>query len=132
MAFLRPALGIVAALSVLTSTLGALVIWGAFEVRQEHIAEHLCESPDSDCDGMCFLDKRMESHHGHGDEHDAPKAVAAPTLQAVAPPASDVPADRWRDRAAPTPRAPAAPKASAVRMTSEMSRRSLMACGLGG
>ncbi len=82
------------------STLGALVIWGAFEMRQEHIAEHLCESPDSDCDGKCFLNKRMESHHGHDDGPEAPAAVmTAPTLLAVAPPAATVPTAPWRDPA---------------------------------
>ncbi|MGB3544450.1 hypothetical protein [Rubrivirga sp.] len=105
MALLRLALGLIAAFAVLTSTLGALVIWGAFEVRQEHIAEHLCESPDSDCDGMCFLNKKMESHHGHDEPAHTPKAVVtAPTLIAVAPPASAVPEDAWREPSSPTGR----------------------------
>ena len=102
MARLRPFLSAVAALSVLASTWGALVIWTAFELNHEHIAEHLCESPDSDCDGMCFLDKRMEDHHGHDDEAPTPAVVpTAPTLVAVAPGGSAVPPDRWR--AAPPP-----------------------------
>ncbi|MEM0964259.1 MAG: hypothetical protein AAGK21_17160, partial [Bacteroidota bacterium] len=92
-----------AALSVLASTCGALVIWTVFEVRQEHIAEHHCENPLSDCDGICFLDKRMHDHHGH--DHDRPHTPAvvptAPTLTAVPPVASAVPPDRWRTAPAP-------------------------------
>ncbi len=114
MAVLRSALSLVAALAVLASTLGALVIWGAFEVQRDYIAEHLCENPDSDCDGMCFLDKRMEAHHGHSEGPEAPAAVlTAPTLLAVAPPASGVPADRWRPASAPTGRRGLDPSAGA-------------------
>ncbi len=114
MAVLRFSLSVVAALAVLASTLGALVIWGAFEVQRESIAEHQCENPDSDCDGMCFLSKRMEAHHGHDEGGDAPAAVlTAPTLLAVAPPASSIPADRWRSASDPSGRTGLDPSAGA-------------------
>ena len=91
-------------LALVVSTQGALVVRGVFALRHDYVAEHLCENrhdPDSECDGMCFLKKRMEAHHGHEDD-EAPKAVlTAPTLLAVAAPEADVPPDRWREATSP-------------------------------
>ncbi|MEM1115404.1 MAG: hypothetical protein AAF845_18700 [Bacteroidota bacterium] len=103
MVSVRPLLHAAAVLTLLVSTQGALVIQGVFALRQDHIAEHICENrhdPDSECEGMCFFEKRMEHHHGHEDE--APKAVlTAPTLTAVAVPEAVVPPDRWQEAATP-------------------------------
>ena len=99
MPLLRPVLLALAGLALLASTFGALVVRGVFALRHDYVAEHLCESPDSDCDGKCFLKKRMEAmdgHHGHG-EREAPAVMpTAPTLLAVAAPHATVPPDRWR------------------------------------
>lgn len=90
MACLRSLLHVAAALAVLASTLGALVIGGVFALRHDYVAEHLCENrhdPDSDCDGQCFLKKRMEAHHGHDEPGEAPAVrPTAPILLAVAAP----------------------------------------------
>ena len=100
---LRPALSVLTALVVLTGTLGALVIQGAFAFQREHAAEHLCENrhdPGSDCQGSCVLAKRLAEHHGH-DTPDAPATVPAPpTLHAVAIAENGVPPLGWREASA--------------------------------
>ena len=112
MASVRPLLHVAAALAVLVGTLGALVVRGVFALRHDYVAEHLCENrhdPGSDCDGRCFLKKRMEAvdghatagHGGHG-EPEAPAVVPTPpVLQAVAAAAPTVPPDRWRPPSEP-------------------------------
>jgi len=89
--------------STLASTFGALVIQCAFTVHQDYIAEHLCENPDSDCDGMCYLQDRMESHHGHDEPvSSAPATVPPlPVLLAVSAPGSAVPHMPSRDAGTP-------------------------------
>lgn len=111
---LRPLLHVAAAAAVLAGTLGSLVVRGAFALRHDYVAEHLCESrhdPGSDCDGRCVLKERMEAVGAHhGDE--APAAVPAPpVLLAVAAPRATVPPDRWRTLEAGVP-GPAARAAS--------------------
>ena len=87
---------------MLTGTLGALVVGGVFALRHDYVAEHLCENrhdPGSDCDGKCFLKKRMEAmdgHHGHGEGETPAVMPAPPVLLAVAAPDATVPPDRWR------------------------------------
>ena len=74
-----------------TGTQGLLVVQGAFWMNRAFIAEHLCENrdrPEMNCEGMCFLQKQMASHDGHGSHGEMQHG--------------DAPADRQPDRGLPT------------------------------
>ena len=79
---------------MLASTQGALWVHGAFQVRQDWIADHLCENrhnPDVECDGLCYLDRKMQEHQDHEDER-GPSAVRTQvTVIAIETPSTVVP-----------------------------------------
>ena len=91
-------------LALVASTQGLLLAQAAWLTNQEWIAETLCVSPDTDCDGTCQLRDRMEAmHHGthtHGhDEAPAPLLELALSVRAhltarAEPPAPHVEAAR--------------------------------------
>ena len=97
---------LVVVLALLVSTQGALFVRGLFEVRQEWIAEHLCENrnhPERECNGTCVLRRHMEAHDHHGEDGQTEAVLTAPVVLALLAPPTTVPPDRWR--AAPTPTA---------------------------
>ena len=82
----RHIVAIVALLSTVLSVHGSLVARVLFELRQDHIAEHHCENrfdPESKCNGMCFLKKRMAEAEHHEHEKQVPQLVM-PVLLYVA------------------------------------------------
>lgn len=59
---------------------GTVLVEAIFVLRQNHIAEHHCvnrHQPEMECNGKCFLAKRVADAHGH-DHDDAVPRVAAP------------------------------------------------------
>jgi hypothetical protein len=74
---------LVSLLGILLSAQGGLLVHGLFQLRHEYIAAHLCENrhdPTSDCDGKCFLKKRLAQSEDHSHEHTAPTPAASPIL----------------------------------------------------
>jgi len=70
-------------LGILLSAQGGLLVHGLFQLRHEYIAAHLCEDrhdPTSDCDGQCFLKKRLAQSEDHSHEHTAPTPAPSPIL----------------------------------------------------
>jgi len=102
-------------LALLASTQGTLWIHGAFQVRQDWIADHLCvnrHNPDVKCDGMCYLDRKVQEHQDHEDERGPSAVLTLATAVAVEAPSTVVPPDRWRTRETRSPEdtwAPGAP-----------------------
>lgn len=83
-----------ALLGLLLSAQGGLLAHALFQWQRAHIAEHHCENrfdPDSTCNGLCFLKKRMAEQHEHDEAQHA--TVAASNVVFFLPGASgDVPA----------------------------------------
>jgi len=96
-------LRLVVVLSVLVSTQGALLVSGLFQVRQEWIAQHLCENrnhPERECNGSCVLRRHLEEHQ-HGGEGGTEAVLTVPVVIALLAPETAVPADRWREATTP-------------------------------
>ena len=71
MAVLRSILRLVVVLSLVLSTQGLLLVQGAYVLRQDFIAEHLCvnrDKPEEDCHGKCHLRKQLERQQQRQDE----------------------------------------------------------------
>ncbi|GAB5537304.1 MAG: hypothetical protein Rubg2KO_35530 [Rubricoccaceae bacterium] len=89
------------AFALLASTQGALWTHGAFQVRQDWIADHLCvnrHNPDVDCDGFCYLDKKMQEHQDHEDERGPSAVLTLVGAVAIEAPSTVIPPDRWSER----------------------------------
>ncbi len=76
-------LALVAALCI--GMQGTLLVEALFLMRQGHIADHHCvnrHNPEVNCDGMCFLVKRISEVHGtHGDHTHASLTMRGPTVE---------------------------------------------------
>lgn len=71
MVALRSVLRLVVVLGLVLSTQGLLLVQGAYLVRQDFIAEHLCvnrDKPEMDCHGKCHLRKQLEYQQQRQDE----------------------------------------------------------------
>jgi len=63
MVVLRSVLRLTVVLGLVLSTQGLLLVQGAYLLRQDFIAEHLCvnrDKPEEDCHGKCHLRKQLE------------------------------------------------------------------------
>ena len=71
MSALRSVLRVVVVLGLVLSTQGLLLVQGAYVLRQDFIAEHLCvnrDKPEEDCHGKCHLRKQLEQQQQRQDE----------------------------------------------------------------
>ena len=82
-------------LALVAGTQQTLIVEGLFLARQDVISAHYCvnkDRPGVECNGKCFLAKRVSDVHGDHD-HTAVQQIHRPALQAmilhppVAPPA---------------------------------------------
>lgn len=65
---------------------GTVLVEALFLIHQDHIAEHHCvnrNNPEIDCDGMCFLVKRIEDVHDQHDHNSLTMRVPDIDLRAV-------------------------------------------------
>ena len=68
---LRSVLRLVVVLSLVLSTQGLLLVQGAYVLRQDFIAEHLCvnrDKPEENCHGKCHLRQQLERQQQRQDE----------------------------------------------------------------
>lgn len=68
---LRSLLRLVVVLGLVLSTQGLLLVQGAYVLRQDFIAEHLCvnrDKPEMDCHGKCHLRKQLERQQQRQEE----------------------------------------------------------------
>ncbi|WP_143815309.1 hypothetical protein [Longibacter salinarum] len=66
---------------------GTILVEALFLIHQDHIAEHHCvnrNNPDVQCDGMCFLVKRIEDAHGSHDHASLSMRAADVDIRAIA------------------------------------------------
>lgn len=65
---------LVLVLALVASTQGLLLAQSAWLVNRDWIAETLCVSPETDCDGSCQLADRMAHMVGDGHTHEHDEA----------------------------------------------------------
>lgn len=68
---LRSVLRFVVVLGLVLSTQGLLLVQGAYVLRQDFIAEHLCvnrDKPEEDCHGKCHLRQQLERQQQRQEE----------------------------------------------------------------
>jgi hypothetical protein len=72
-------------LALVVGTQQTLIVEGLFLARQDTISTHFCvnkDRPDMECNGKCFLAKRVGDVHGTHD-HTAVQQSHRPALQAM-------------------------------------------------
>ncbi len=72
-------------LALVAGTQQTLIVEGLFLARQDAISTHFCvnkDRPDLECNGKCFLAKRVSDVHGDHD-HTAVQQTHLPALQAM-------------------------------------------------
>lgn len=77
-----------------TGMQGTLLVEAIFVLRHDHLATHHCENrhrPEMECNGKCFLAKRVAEVHGHHDEATVRVASARPDVWTVLPAIAPVP-----------------------------------------
>lgn len=71
MVALRSVLRLAVVLGLVLSTQGLLLVQGAYVLRQDFIAEHLCvnrDKPEENCHGKCHLRKQLERQQQRQEE----------------------------------------------------------------
>ena len=82
---------LLASLLLLVGLHGTLLVEALYVLRYDHVATHLCENhdrPELNCNGKCFLAKRVAETHDHAAPSDAaPSAphVLSPHLFLIPP-----------------------------------------------
>ena len=99
MPLLRPTFRVTIVLMLCMGMQGTLLVEALFLLRQGHIATHHCvdrHNPESDCDGKCFLAKRVgEVHDAHGSDDGTTRiTMRAPVIDLNA---------TWRSTLTPRP-----------------------------
>ena len=75
---LRSVLRLVVVLSLVLSTQGLLLVQGAYVLRQDFIAEHLCvnrDKPEENCHGKCHLRQQLERQQRQDEERQAASLI---------------------------------------------------------